>query len=105
MDGRFGALRRASNWLVHYESTSCSPIVEVIDVPKSTGYTQRKPSRGSIELSIDREEVSQFFRVRLWDQNDFINQLLAHYDKRDDDLRAELPLKRIWTVAEVEETE
>ena len=38
-------------------------------------------------------------------QNDLIEQLLANYDKLDEDLRAELPLKRIWTVASAEEEE
>lgn len=28
-----------------------------------------------------------------------LEQLFAHYDRLDDDLKAELPLKRIWTVA------
>lgn len=28
-----------------------------------------------------------------------MEQLFAHYDRLDDDLKAELPLKRIWTVA------
>ena len=47
--------------------------------------------------------TTQFFRVRLWDQNDLIEQLLAHYDQLDDDLRADLSLKRIWTVALTED--
>lgn len=33
------------------------------------------------------------------------DELLGHYDKLDEDLRAELPLKRIWTVAAQEEGE
>ncbi|MCP4713385.1 MAG: restriction endonuclease [Planctomycetes bacterium] len=56
-------------------------------------------SWGGFKSSVDKEEASQFFRVRLWDQKELISQLLEHYDKLDDDLRADLPLKRIWTVA------
>lgn len=41
--------------------------------------------------------------MRLWDQNDLIDQLFSVYDKLDEDLRAEIPLKRIWAVAESEE--
>ena len=48
---------------------------------------------------------TQFFRVRLWDQNDLIDQLLEHFDKLGEDLRAELPLKRVWTVASPDEEE
>ena len=56
-------------------------------------------SWGGFKSSVDKEKASQFFRVRLWDQKDLIEQLLAHYDKLDDDIRTELSLKRIWTVA------
>ena len=40
-----------------------------------------------------------FFRVRLWTQKELLEQLFAHYDRLDEDLKAELPLKRIWIVA------
>lgn len=57
-------------------------------------------SWGGFRSSIDREKATQFFRVRLWNQGDIIAQVQAHYDKLDDDIRAELPLKRIWILAE-----
>ncbi len=60
-------------------------------------------SWGGFKSSIDKEKASQFFRVRLWDQGDLIKQLLDHYDELDEDLRTELPLKRIWTVALAED--
>jgi hypothetical protein len=44
-----------------------------------------------------------FFTVRLWTQKELLEQLFAHYDHLDEDLKAELPLKRIWTVAAQEE--
>ena len=31
--------------------------------------------------------------------DDLIDQFLAVYDKLDEDLRADIPLKRVWTVA------
>jgi restriction system protein len=40
-----------------------------------------------------------FFRVRLRSRDDVLQQLFDSYDKLDEDLRAELPLKRIRTVA------
>lgn len=43
--------------------------------------------------------ASSFFRVRLWTQVDVLEQLFAQYDKLDEEIKAELPLKRIWTVA------
>lgn len=60
-------------------------------------------SWGGFKSSVDKEEATQFFRVRLWDQGDLINQVLAHYDKLDEEICTELPLKRIWIVAEVTE--
>ena len=60
-------------------------------------------SWGGFKSSVDKEEATQFFRVRLWDQGDLIDEVLAHYDRLDEDIRAELPLKRIWIVAEAEE--
>ena len=62
-------------------------------------------SWGGFKGSVDKEVPAQFFRVRLWDQRTLIEQLLEHYDRLDADLRAELPLKRIWTVAQGEEGE
>jgi len=57
-------------------------------------------SWGGFKSSVDKETARQFFRVRLWDQSALIDQILANYDKLDEDLRADLPLKRIWTVAQ-----
>lgn len=60
-------------------------------------------SWGGFKASIDREVANQFFRVRLWDQDDLIAQFLNNYEQLDAELRAELPLKRIWTVASPDE--
>lgn len=49
--------------------------------------------------TVHREIPSQFFRVRLWDQTAIIDELVSCYDKLDEDIRAEIPLKRIWTLA------
>jgi restriction system protein len=55
-------------------------------------------SWGGFKQSVERERATQFFRVRLWNRNDLIENLLAHYDTLDEELRSELPLKRIWTI-------
>lgn len=54
---------------------------------------------GGFKKTIMAELPRLFFKVRLWDQNDLIDQFLTFYDKLDEDLRAEIPLKRVWTVA------
>lgn len=53
--------------------------------------------------NVQKELASSFFRLRLWTQKEFLENLFAVYDKLDDDLKADLPLKRIWTVAAQEE--
>jgi restriction system protein len=60
-------------------------------------------SWGGFKSSVEREIASQFFRVRLWDQDALIKELLDNYSQLDEDLRAEIPLKRIWTVATQED--
>jgi restriction system protein len=57
-------------------------------------------SWSGFKVTVDRERAAQFFRVRLWDQQDLITALLAEYGNFDQDLRAELPLKRMWVVAQ-----
>ena len=57
---------------------------------------------GGFKSTVTRELAQKFFRLRLWGQKDLIEQILAHYPKLDADVRAELPLKQIWTVASEE---
>ncbi|HZV33893.1 MAG TPA: restriction endonuclease [Verrucomicrobiae bacterium] len=58
---------------------------------------------GGFKSTVYKELSTRFFRVRLWSQKELLEQLFATYDKLDGDLRAELPLKRIWTVAAQDE--
>ncbi len=60
-------------------------------------------SWGGFKISVDKEIPHQFFRVRLWDQDSIIQELMRVYDRLDEDIRAELPLKRVWTLALPEE--
>jgi restriction system protein len=58
---------------------------------------------GGFKPTVYRELANRFFRVRLWTQKELLEQLFATYEKLDEDLRAELPLKRVWTVAAQDE--
>lgn len=60
-------------------------------------------SWGGFKRSVDKEVPNQFFKVRLWDQDAIIEELLKVYDIIDDELKAELPLKRVWTLTFSEE--
>jgi len=51
-----------------------------------------------------REARDAFFSMRLWDQGDLLEAIFKYYERFDDELKAELPLKKIWAlVMEVEE--
>jgi len=56
-------------------------------------------SWGGFKSNVQRELAGSFFRLRLWSQQDLLEQLFQNYDRLDEDIRAELPLKRIWSVA------
>lgn len=60
-------------------------------------------SWSGFKTNVQKELAASFFRVRLWTQKEVLEALFAHYDHLDDDLKAELPLKRIWTVAAQDE--
>lgn len=56
-------------------------------------------SWSGFKTNVRKELASSFFRVRLWSRNDLLEALFEVYDDLDESLRAELPLKRTWTVA------
>ncbi|MDX4007983.1 restriction endonuclease [Pseudomonas aeruginosa] len=52
---------------------------------------------GGYRSNVQKELASSFFRLRLWNQDDLLEQLFLHYDHLDESIKSELPLKRIWT--------
>ena len=48
---------------------------------------------------MQKELAPTFFKVRLWTQAELFEALFANYENLDAEIRAELPLKRIWTLA------
>jgi restriction system protein len=62
-------------------------------------------SWGGFKATVRQQEAPNYFKVRLWDQGDLIEELLRHYDRLDPDLQAEIPLKKIWALADPGETE
>jgi restriction system protein len=43
-----------------------------------------------------REARDAFFSIRLWDQGDLLEAIFKYYEQFDDELKAELPLKKMW---------
>jgi restriction system protein len=60
-------------------------------------------SWSGFKTTVLKEVPVQFFKVRLWNQEDLIAQLLANYSKLDEDIRLELPLKQIWTLSNADD--
>lgn len=58
---------------------------------------------GEFKSSVTKEARRLFFNVRLWDADDLVDAILDNYEQLPEDLRAELPLKRIWTLVPEEE--
>ncbi|MCH7575813.1 MAG: restriction endonuclease [Candidatus Marinimicrobia bacterium] len=55
-------------------------------------------SMDGFKRSVVAERSKRFFQVRLWDLSDVIRALQDNYDSLPDDLKAELHLKRVWTL-------
>ncbi|MBO3842695.1 MAG: restriction endonuclease, partial [Candidatus Brockarchaeota archaeon] len=60
-------------------------------------------SWGGFTRNASQEARGVFFNIRLWDQGRLMEEILKHYEQFDDELKAELPLKRIWTLVVEEE--
>ena len=56
-------------------------------------------SWGGFKETLIREARNDYFKLRLWNQEELLEALFADYERLDEDLRAELPLKRIWAIA------
>jgi restriction system protein len=57
-------------------------------------------SWGGFTKDAIQEARNIFFTMRLWDQGALLNEIEKHYEQFEDELKAELPLKRIWTLIE-----
>lgn len=55
-------------------------------------------SWGGFSSSVAKDEGNLFFSVRLWGQSELVDAIMANYERLTDDIQAELPLKRIWTL-------
>ena len=53
---------------------------------------------GGFKSSVIQEARQSFFTIRLWDSGDVLGMILKNLEKFPDELKAELPLKRIWAL-------
>lgn len=59
-------------------------------------------SWGGFTRDAVREAKKAYFEIRLWDSGDLVAAILRHYDQFGETLRADLPLKRVWTLVQEE---
>jgi restriction system protein len=55
-------------------------------------------SWGGFTQPLHKDARKEFFRIRLWNQGDLVDAILQSYDRLDPEIRAELPLKRLWAI-------
>ena len=53
---------------------------------------------GGFNNSCIKEATDAFFSIRLWDQGALLEEIFKYYERFDDELKAELPLKKIWAL-------
>ena len=58
---------------------------------------------GGYRGSVEKESARQYFKIRLWDADTLVKMIQENYDNLSEDIQAELPLKRIWTLVSEEE--
>jgi len=54
---------------------------------------------------VEARKNQLYFRVRLWGRTEIIDALLQIYDRLPEELRAELPLRQVWTLVPEEDQE
>ena len=76
-----------------------STLRELQGVMKNVGAQQGLlVSWGGFRISVYRESRTLFFEIRLWDADGLVQAILDSYDSLADEIQAELPLKRVWTL-------
>jgi restriction system protein len=55
-------------------------------------------SWGGFTNAVHQDAKKSFFKVRLWDQGKLVDAVLENYERLGDEIKAELPMKRIWVL-------
>ena len=55
---------------------------------------------GGISRPAEQLLANQYFRVRVWSSKELLEAIFRNYDRLSEEIRTELPLKRIWTLVE-----
>jgi len=55
---------------------------------------------GGLNTNAEREIKTSFFSTKVWEQDMIVDETIKYYEKFSDELKAEIPLKRIWILVE-----
>lgn len=55
---------------------------------------------GGLNKIANQEINRSFFTTKLWDQGKIVDELIENYDRLDNELKSEIPLRKIWTIIE-----
>jgi restriction system protein len=55
---------------------------------------------GGVTKPLSKEAQRLFFEIRIWDSKEVVRMLQQNYDLLSEEIQADLPLKRIWVLAE-----
>lgn len=58
---------------------------------------------GGFNQAVRAEAATDYFRVRLWEADDIVHGIEEHYARLPEDIRSEIPLKQVWTLAPLAE--
>ena len=53
---------------------------------------------GGFKGTAKTEAQSEYFKMKLWDANDVLQNLFEAYELISDSVRSELPLQRVWAL-------
>jgi restriction system protein len=55
---------------------------------------------GGFTKTARAETASDYFKLRLWDAGSVVGAVQDHYEQLPETIRAEIPLKRVWTLVQ-----
>jgi len=60
-------------------------------------------SWSGFKSSVTNVVSNHFFKVRFWTHKEILKELLENYENLDNDIKSEIPLKRIWVINNIDE--
>ena len=60
---------------------------------------------GGLNKAVHQESKQGHFSIRIWESKDLVEEIYRNYERLPAEIKAELPLKRVWTLVAEEVTE